>query len=75
MRGWTRGSARQSHETIRHPNNQTNIMKKKLIIACVVAAVTATTAYAWTQCLSCKGTGWNGNLKCYPCGGDGKIGN
>ena len=49
-------------------------MKKKLIIASIVAAITATTAYAWTQCLSCKGTGWNGNLKCYPCGGDCKIG-
>lgn len=50
-------------------------MKKKLIIATVIAAITATSAYAYTQCLSCKGTGWNGTLKCYPCGGDGKIGN
>lgn len=49
-------------------------MKKKLIIACVVTAITTTAAYAWVQCTSCKGSGWNGTLKCYPCGGDGKIG-
>ncbi len=50
-------------------------MKKKLIIATIIAAISATTAYAWVQCNVCKGTGWNGTLKCYPCGGDGKIGN
>lgn len=48
-------------------------MRTKLIAA-AVALATVTAAYAWVQCSVCKGTGWNGALKCYPCGGDGKIG-
>ena len=44
--------------------HKTNItMKKKLIIASIIAAITAT-AYAGTKCMSCKGTGWNGHFKC-----------
>ena len=56
--------------------HKTNIiMKKKLIIASIITAFTASAAYAWIQCPQCKGSGWNGTLKCFSCGGDGKIGN
>jgi DnaJ-class molecular chaperone len=48
-------------------------MKTKLIIITIIAAV-ATTAYAYIQCPQCRGSGWDGNLKCFSCGGDGKIG-
>lgn len=49
-------------------------MKKKLIIASIIAAITAT-AYAGAKCIQCKGTGWNGSYRCASCGGDGEVGN
>ena len=56
--------------------HKTNIiMKKKLILASIIAAITATAAHAWIQCPQCKDSGWNGALKCFSCGGVGKIGN
>ena len=70
-----------AHGNALHPSSVNDgmllkpIMKKKLIIASIVAAITATTAYAYIQCPTCKGSGWDKNLKCLPCGGDGKIGN
>ncbi len=48
------------------------IMKKKLIIASIIAAITAT-AYAGAKCIQCNGTGWRGQFKCATCGGDGEI--
>ena len=48
-------------------------MKTRIIIIAASAAL-ITSAYAWVQCNVCKGSGWNGPQKCYPCGGDGKIG-
>jgi DnaJ-class molecular chaperone len=53
-------------------------MKKKLIIASIIAAVTATSVYAAVVCHSCNGTGWrkipgNNVIKCVTCGGDGVI--
>ena len=50
----------------------TNPMKKKLIIASIIAAITAT-AYAGAKCMQCNGTGWKGQFKCATCGGDGEI--
>lgn len=50
-------------------------MKTKLFLIVAVTAIAAATAYAYIQCPICKGSGWNGNLKCFSCGGDGKIGN
>lgn len=55
-------------------------MKKKLIIASVIAAITATAAYAAVMCTDCNGTGWkkipgNNVIKCPACGGDGVFGN
>ena len=53
--------------------HKTNIiMKKKLIIASIIAAITAT-AYAGAKCMQCNGTGWKGQFKCATCGGDGEI--
>lgn len=48
-------------------------MKIKITILAIIAAA-STAAYAWVKCPQCNGTGWNGNLKCFSCGGDGKIG-
>jgi DnaJ-class molecular chaperone len=53
-------------------------MKKKLIIASIIAAVTASSVYAAVVCHSCNGTGWkkipgNNVIKCVTCGGDGVI--
>lgn len=48
-------------------------MKTKIAIAIITAAA-ITTVYAWIKCPPCNGTGWDGNLKCFSCGGDGKIG-
>ena len=56
----------------KHKINTT--MKKKLIIASIIAAITAT-AYAGAKCIQCKGTGWNGSYRCASCGGDGEVGN
>lgn len=50
-------------------------MKKKLIIASIITAITATAVYAGTKCSICKGTGWQDQLRCIHCGGDGEVGN
>lgn len=50
-------------------------MKKKLIIASIIAAVTASAAYAGFKCSYCNGTGWKGQFRCTMCGGDGETGN
>lgn len=59
------GSTKTKHKT-------NIIMKKKLIIASIIAAITAT-AYAGAKCMQCNGTGWKGQFKCATCGGDGEI--
>lgn len=49
-------------------------MKTKTIAIIVMAALAATAiAQTGIKCVSCKGTGWNGNLKCGACGGDGEY--
>jgi DnaJ-class molecular chaperone len=57
----------------KHKINTT--MKKKLIIASIIAAITATAAYAGFKCNQCNGTGWKGQSRCQWCGGDGETGN
>jgi DnaJ-class molecular chaperone len=59
------GTTKTKHKT-------NTIMKKKLIIASIIAAITAT-AYAGAKCMQCNGTGWKGQFKCATCGGDGEI--
>lgn len=46
-------------------------------IAIIIAATltTAALALAGIKCYKCKGSGWDGNFRCLPCGGDGEIGN
>ena len=48
---------------------------KKIVIIAISAACAVATAYAGMKCWQCKGTGWNKDLKCLTCGGDGEIGN
>lgn len=55
--------------------NQTNHIMKKIVIIAISAACAVATAYAGMKCWQCKGTGWNKDLKCLTCGGDGEIGN
>jgi len=50
-------------------------MKNKLIIASFIAAITASVAYAGVKCVRCNGTGWDKNVRCFQCGGDGEVGN
>ena len=60
----------------KHKINTT--MKKKLIIASIIAGALSTAVYAAVVCHSCDGTGWkklpgNNVTKCVTCGGDGVI--
>jgi DnaJ-class molecular chaperone len=79
--GQVEGALRSINPGISRQNkkHRTNItMKKKLIIASIVAAFTATSVYAAVMCHSCDGTGWrklpgNNVTKCVTCGGDGVI--
>lgn len=48
---------------------------KKIVIIAVSTACAIATAYAGMKCWNCKGTGWDKNLRCGTCGGDGEIGN
>lgn len=48
-------------------------MRTFVIAVATTAALTAV-AVAWIQCPVCKGSGWDKNLKCFSCQGDGKIG-
>ncbi len=59
-------------------------MKTTIALITMSAFIAATTAAfttpvqdtkpSWVQCNVCKGSGWTGTQRCYPCGGDGKIG-
>lgn len=48
---------------------------KKITLTVLAIAFTAGAAYAGFKCQFCKGTGWNGQVKCIHCGGDGETGN
>jgi len=49
-------------------------VKTKTIVFIVTAALAAfAIAGTGIKCRSCNGTGWNGNLKCGCCGGDGEY--
>lgn len=50
-------------------------MKKMLIVAVTCAALVggSVTVYAMGfRCISCKGTGFNGNVNCFACKGTGR---
>jgi hypothetical protein len=46
-----------------------------LIIAALCSSPSHGPVAQGSKCLACKGSGWNGNVKCVPCGGDGVFGN
>ena len=47
---------------------------KKIIFTIAAVTLLSAAAHAWIKCPPCNGTGWQGNLTCFSCGGDGKIG-
>jgi hypothetical protein len=52
---------------------ETHKMRKFIITACAIAAITGT-ALAATKCNFCNGTGFRGNYTCDYCHGTGRVG-
>jgi hypothetical protein len=79
MRVWKRISIRQSHESSRHQENQTNTktMKKIALISALSLTALAGIVFAAVpvKCMQCNGSGWKGSYKCASCGGDGDVAN